>query len=1295
MLGRRNIAEFRIAARTLLAMFGLTLTALAAQGPATGWESKDVGAVKLPGQAAAADGQIVGAGADIWGAADSFHYLHTKWEGDIEAVVRISSMEKTHPWAKAGIMLRRSVEDVSPHIMLAVTPEKGVALIRREMFGGQSQDDAHQAMRMVGTTAKSTFQQRGAAGADTAKDSIAAATLPRWLKLVKRGNVVAAFDSPDGREWLWAGTVRQDFGTQFHVGLAVTSHDHARGCRVLFSDLQVGRPANGNGGKPLAGEGDGLQGRYFPNGTQTGSPVLRVDPAIDFDWGRSSPLAGIPARNFSARWDGELQAQYTEPYALHVVSDDRARVWLDGALIIDEWYEHAESVSSAVVNLEAGKRYPIRVDFFQNRGRSMVKLLWSSPSTPRQVVSQSQLYTDATTPLNTLEAAYQAALAPRQVALQGTGIPEGWQAADIGQVGVPGRAEFANAQWKLSGSGADIWANADGFHYLHQIRRGDFQFVARVLKQDATEPWAKSGLMVRQGLAAEARHFMLAVTPGNGAILLERPAAGGNTTVDLLGSAKPPVWLKVIRKDTVIAAYTSADGLNWNWAGSASAGFAEEVQAGLAVCSHDNSDSAESTFDQVTLDSLPPSESPLPAKSSGTGLLATYHDSTTGKIVNRIDPTVDFDWDTGSPAPEISPDLFSVRWEGVVQAEYTEPYALHIISDDGARLWLDGELLIDAWSDRGVSEASIARRALNAGQRYSLRLECYDRTGEAIARLLWSSPSTSRQPIPTSQLYPAVVTPEPTQGQVTSSAVTLSGVLESLGETATILPTNKITGVFGVSETPGYATVGRLGPWGIIGDAVCSAGRRGYVEYDLTIPAAGVYVVQVEGTSRNKSDLDPVFYLVLSVDGESLGRKALNAGFGKSGAVTAVLPWLEPGTHRVRVYWDNARLGRSIAIQRIRLLSLQGPDNDQDGVLDWVKDHLKTACGLESPAASASSPALIRSATSPACVEGRGGFLSMMGLQAAGQQLTSQAAPGNRWYVNIPLSSDAPADLQVSYQNGGLKESAWLVWEPTDLLKATDITVRVGDALLLRCGEDSASSEPDATSTIEINGVLVHHGKAATAVAYHFNTAGEFVVKGAYFNPQGGSASKTITVRAVSADLGPDLIAWVGKSRSWDCPAFSSPVVLDADSRLTLSAVEVSGTSRRFPLMTDEAEPRFIAARVGQNGPILDVLKVDGFRLFSGLETDYHIVQTYPDGTDLIEMGLVASPLPQPLAVEIKLIVGGVVFEDGTVLNTWTAPDFNPLGEAVVHFLRPAMARTAACHSLSAWQGPVFLGDAR
>src|SRR5262249_6386151 len=67
-------------------------------------------------------------------------------------------------------------------------------------------------------------------------------------------------------------------------------------------------------------------------------------------------------------------------------------------------------------------------------------------------------------------------------------------------------------------------------------------------------------------------------------------------------------------------------------------------------------------------------------------------------------------------------------------------------------LWVDNQLVIDAWSDRAATKTS-GRMILSAGRKYLLKMEFYERTGEAVARLLWSSPSTFCQPIPQSQLY--------------------------------------------------------------------------------------------------------------------------------------------------------------------------------------------------------------------------------------------------------------------------------------------------------------------------------------------------------------------------------------------------------------------------------------------------------------------------------------------------------------------------------------------------------------
>jgi PA14 domain len=69
---------------------------------------------------------------------------------------------------------------------------------------------------------------------------------------------------------------------------------------------------------------------------------------VNFDWGSGAPAEGIGRNQFSVRWEGELEAQFSEPYAIHMTSDDRARVWINGELLIDEWYEHGEASSEWV-----------------------------------------------------------------------------------------------------------------------------------------------------------------------------------------------------------------------------------------------------------------------------------------------------------------------------------------------------------------------------------------------------------------------------------------------------------------------------------------------------------------------------------------------------------------------------------------------------------------------------------------------------------------------------------------------------------------------------------------------------------------------------------------------------------------------------------------------------------------------------------------------------------------------------------------------------------------------------------
>jgi hypothetical protein len=146
---------------------------------------------------------------------------------------------------------------------------------------------------------------------------------------------------------------------------------------------------------------------------------------------------------------------------------------------------------------------------------------------------------------------------------------------------------------------------------------------------------------------------------------------------------------------------------------------------------------------------------PPPPPPGNGGLSATYWDTIylSGNAITRVDPTVNFDWMNGSPDPRIPVDNFSARWLGQVQAGFSQTYTFYTLSDDGVRLWVNGQLLIDNMTDHGPTE-NVGTIALVAGQRYAVRMEFYERGGGATAILSWSSPSTPKQVIPSSALSP-------------------------------------------------------------------------------------------------------------------------------------------------------------------------------------------------------------------------------------------------------------------------------------------------------------------------------------------------------------------------------------------------------------------------------------------------------------------------------------------------------------------------------------------------------------
>jgi hypothetical protein len=160
------------------------------------------------------------------------------------------------------------------------------------------------------------------------------------------------------------------------------------------------------------------------------------------------------------------------------------------------------------------------------------------------------------------------------------------------------------------------------------------------------------------------------------------------------------------------------------------------------------------------------SDLPTSSGGTGTGLRGDYFNNPTdgayplsnpfagSPVLTRTDATVDFDWDDDSPTSQVNSNFFSARWTGQVKAPVSGSYTFTVTGDDGVRLYLDGQLVIDGWADQYATSYSYTT-TLTAGTLYNIELHYYEHGGDASCWLGWSYPEQSTQTIPSSQLYPA------------------------------------------------------------------------------------------------------------------------------------------------------------------------------------------------------------------------------------------------------------------------------------------------------------------------------------------------------------------------------------------------------------------------------------------------------------------------------------------------------------------------------------------------------------
>lgn len=138
--------------------------------------------------------------------------------------------------------------------------------------------------------------------------------------------------------------------------------------------------------------GDGLRGEYFDNRDLTDLRVTRIDPRIRFNWYYNAPASEIDADTFSVRWTGYMLAPTTETYTFYARTDDGVRLWVNDQLIINSWVNQAATERSGQITLVGGQKYAIKIEYYENYGRAVAQLRWSTPTIAKQIIPQSQLF---------------------------------------------------------------------------------------------------------------------------------------------------------------------------------------------------------------------------------------------------------------------------------------------------------------------------------------------------------------------------------------------------------------------------------------------------------------------------------------------------------------------------------------------------------------------------------------------------------------------------------------------------------------------------------------------------------------------------------------------------------------------------------------------------------------------------------------------------------------------------------------------------------------------------------------
>ena len=548
----------------------------------------DIGAVGTAGSDAYAGGicTISGAGADIGGTSDAFHFAADSADGDATVSAQVLSQSNTNSAAKAGVMIRDGSAANAAYAAVLRTPSDGIL-----------------------------FQWRSTTGGSAAWAAVPTPLTCAWVKLVRSGNDFSAFYSIDGLTWIQIGSTQTILlSSSVEVGLAVTSHNASALSTATFANATINAGAAPTVATPASavlvssGSNAYKQANLSVLGADNGG-----ESGLTYTW----YLLGDPPDpvTFSGATNGTNAAKnITAAFASNgvynfrvIIKDSGGAIATNDVSVTVSQILSGVSVSPTTTSLYSSATQQFTATANDQFGMPMANqpaFTWSIYSGVGTVDSFGLYAAPASgsgsaTVRATSGSLYGSATVT-VVALTPVGVFSNTMA--IGSYSPTGSASYSAGTYAVSAAGSDIWGASDQFRFVYMPLTGDGTITARVATEPATNSWTKVGVMFRNTLDAASAYAMSMVTPGNGAGLQYRTTSGGSSVNTMTAGLAAPCWVRVTRMGNSFTAYFSANGTAWTQSGAAQTIVMNNtVYVGLVVCSHASGSLNTSTFDNLSV----------------------------------------------------------------------------------------------------------------------------------------------------------------------------------------------------------------------------------------------------------------------------------------------------------------------------------------------------------------------------------------------------------------------------------------------------------------------------------------------------------------------------------------------------------------------------------------------------------------------------------------------------------------------------------------------------------------------